>query len=208
MSERQLMMQVQPDVTRVILETVEKYIQEKVDGKLKILTQQVVSIHDELRALRQSMVSEFIDSLVSSLTEQRFRSILGEAIGEFGKDLAGAIQKLALAIEALGTEQRKLAEALEGLNSRVDRMERALEETQLSQKVQIDVTPTERELEEVRKQIKELEERVGAVTSTVSELERTVRRTIEGFSVLSEEMEKTMSALTGAGAGETEGEAI
>ncbi len=194
MSREQLLQtappQMPPDITKYVLLTVERHIHENVDPKFKLLTEQVMRLRDELRALQRSMVDDFIDSLVKSLTEERVRSALGDTFEQLGVGIARNVEKIVEVIERLYKELNLLSQQLTTLSSRVDSVEKMLTETPPAQKVQIDLTPTETKLQALGRQVDELEKRIGEIAAEVERLERTVRRALEGFATFVEELER------------------
>ena len=185
--------QVPPDVTQAILLTVERYIHEQTDQKFKVLTQQVMDLRDQMRALQRSLVDEFIDSLVRSLTEERVRSSFSGVVQELVGPLVENMRMLADATKALYEKYEKLSSEVADISSRIGEMEKALKEAPPSRRVEIDTGPAEERVRALGRQVGELEKRVAEVTAAVSSLEGTVKRALEGFEAFVAELERTVS---------------
>lgn len=184
--------QVPPDVAQAILLTVERYIHEQTDQKLKALTQQVMDLRDQMRALRHSLVDEFIDSLVRSLTEERVRSSFSGVVQELVGPLVENLRRLTEATQALYEEYKRLSGEVADISSRIGEVERALKEAPPSRRVEIDTGPAEERVKALGRQVGELEKRVAEVASTVSSLEGTVKRALEAFEAFVAELERTV----------------
>jgi cell division protein FtsB len=183
--------QVPPDVAQAILLTVERYIHEQTDQKFKVLTQQVMDLRDQMRALQRSLVDEFIDSLVRSLTEERVRSAFSGVVQELMGPLIENMRVLADATRALYEKYEKLSSEVADISSRIDEMEKALKEAPPSRRVEIDTGPAEERVRALSRQVGELEKKVAEVAAAVSSLEGTVKRALEGFEAFVAELERT-----------------
>jgi prefoldin subunit 5 len=193
--------QVPPDVAQAILLTVERYIHEQTDQKFKALTQQVMDLRDQMRALQRSLVDEFIDSLVRSLTEERVRSSFSGAVQELVGPLVENMRMLADATKALYEKYEKLSSEVADISSRIGEMEKVLKEAPPSRRVEIDTGPAEERVKALGRQLADLERRVAEVASTVSSLEGTVKRALEGFEAFVAELERTVSGSEEEGGG-------
>jgi predicted nucleic acid-binding Zn-ribbon protein len=194
--------QVPPDVAQAILLTVERYIHEHTDQKLKALAQQVMDLRDQMRVLRHSLVDEFIDSLVRSLTEERVRSSLSGVVQELVGPLVENLRMLADETRALYEKYERLSGEVADISSRIGEMEKVLKEAPPSRRVEIDTGPAEERVKALGKQLADLERRVAEVASTVSSLEGTVKRALEGFEAFVAELERTVSGSGEEGEGE------
>ena len=195
--EQGQMPQVPPDLTKLILKTVEKYLQdvilENIERKLRILVEQVTDTRDKIRALERTVTGDFVDSLVKSLTEDRVRRAILSVFADLERGLSEKVQNMTSAVESLRADYGEMAGKLEELVVRVDRVERTLAETPPPQRVQIDTKQAEEKVRELGRQIEELEKKVSEVAVSVSELEGTVRRALEGIATLVEELERSVS---------------
>jgi DNA repair exonuclease SbcCD ATPase subunit len=185
--------QVPPDVTQAILLTVERYIHEQTDQKFKVLAQQVMDLRDQMRALQRSLVDEFIDSLVRSLTEERFRSAFSGVVQELVGPLVENMRVLADETRALYEKYERLSSEVADISSRIGEMEKALKEAPPSRRVEIDTGPAEERVRALGRQVGELEKKVAEVAAAVSSLEGTVKRALEGFEAFVAELERTVS---------------
>jgi chromosome segregation ATPase len=183
--------QVPPDVAQAILLTVERYIHEHTDQKLKALAQQVMDLRDQMRALRHSLVDEFIDSLVRSLTEERVRSAFSGVVQELMGPLVENMRMLADETRALYEKYERLSSEVADISSRIGEMEKVLKEAPPSRRVEIDTGPAEERVKALGRQVGELEKRVAEVAAAVSSLEGTVKRALEGFEAFVAELERT-----------------
>jgi len=194
--------QVPPDVTQAILLTVERYIHEQTDQKFKALTQQVMDLRDQMRALQRSLVDELIDSLVRSLTEERVRSSFSDVVQELVGPLVENLRRLTEATQALYEEYKRLSGEVADISSRIGEMEKALKEAPPSRRVEIDTGPAEERVKALGRQVGELEKRVAEVAAAVSSLEGTVKRALEGFEAFVAELERTAFGSGEEGEGE------
>jgi predicted nucleic acid-binding Zn-ribbon protein len=185
--------QVPPDVAQAILLTVERYIHEHTDQKLKALAQQVMDLRDQMRALRHSLVDEFIDSLVRSLTEERVRSAFSGVVQDLMGPLVESMRMLADETRALYEKYERLSNEVADISSRIGEMEKVLKEAPPSRRMEIDTGPAEERVRALGRQLADLEKRVAEVAAAVSSLEGTVKRALEGFEAFVEELERMVS---------------
>jgi predicted nucleic acid-binding Zn-ribbon protein len=185
--------QVPPDVAQAILLTVERYIHEQTDQKLKALAQQVMDLRDQMRALRHSLVDEFIDSLVRSLTEERVRSAFSGVVQDLMGPLVESMRMLADETRALYEKYERLSNEVADISSRIGEMEKVLKEAPPSRRMEIDTGPAEERVRALGRQLADLEKRVAEVAAAVSSLEGTVKRALEGFEAFVEELERMVS---------------
>jgi predicted nucleic acid-binding Zn-ribbon protein len=193
--------QVPPDMAQAILLTVQRYIHEQTDQKFKILTQQVMELRDQLRGIQHSVMDEFIESLVKSLTEDRVKTAFRGSVQELAGPLVENLGRLTEATQALYEEYKRLSGEVAAASSRIEGLERMLKEMPPARRVEIDTGPVEDRLKALSRQVGELEKKVAEIASAVASLEGAVKRALEGFESFVEELERTVSGREEEGEG-------
>jgi uncharacterized membrane protein YccC len=175
------------DVVQTVLLTVQRYLEERYDPRLKALSADIARLRDELRGVREMVTHDFLKGLIEAVAAERLEAAVRGPVEGALSALSGRLSTLADALGEAGRGYGAVSEAVNRLSDRVAALERTVEG--VSRGVAADTEAVGRLVAELEARLRELEGKASDLGGLMDRLGDRMKSFYDAFAGFAKELE-------------------
>jgi phage-related minor tail protein len=175
------------DVVQTVLLTVQRYLEERYDPKLKALSADIARLRDEVRAVREMVTHDFLRGLIEAVAAERLEAAVRGPVEGALSTIAGKLTVLADMLGEAGRGYGAVSESVDRLSDRVAALERAVEA--VSRGVAADTEAVRKRLAELEAGLRELEGKASELGGLMDQLGDRMKSFYDAFAGFAKELE-------------------